>query len=143
MEFEAKSGRDGAWLVFLVISCIGNSRCVFLKASCTLLIIITLLVNDLLETNLNLLFSFLRYDVTTFLSHRYLETGDPVSFKFTCNTSLNYFIPFLKKIVCNFFLTSLLILICLLIPLHLIYITLNLFIFIPVRRIHLHSIYTG
>lgn len=57
-----------------------NSRCVLLKASCILLVIIILLVNDLLETNLNLVFSFLRYDVTTFLSHRYLETGDPVSF---------------------------------------------------------------
>ncbi|KAJ0514471.1 putative transcription factor homeobox-WOX family [Helianthus annuus] len=58
MEFEAKSARDGAWLVH---------RRVYLTFK-------------LYTTTLNLGYVFCRYDVSTFISHRSLETGDPEVF---------------------------------------------------------------
>lgn len=71
MEFEAKSARDGAWFVFWnvlnylfqIFHFLIWDNYWFLLLKCS---------------NTEDLFVFFRYDVTLFLSHRSIETGDPV-----------------------------------------------------------------
>lgn len=73
MEFEAKSARDGAWLVF--------SSCCLTRLGKFVYLMFDICQMITLGDKPNCFVCFLRYDVAGFLSHRYLDSCDPVILK--------------------------------------------------------------
>jgi hypothetical protein len=94
MEFEAKSGRDGAWWEFNAFPVEDSSGWDFNASSCSIwYLIFSLLGLGITWFNFFLTWFrdyliqfyfvtfFARYDVGTFQSHRYLDKGDPVIYQ--------------------------------------------------------------